>query len=37
MLSEFDEMPVENRSAIARQFIQKILLWDDKIEIVWKF
>ncbi len=37
MLSEFDEMPIENRSVIARQFIQKILLWDDKIEIVWKF
>lgn len=37
LLSEFDEMPVENRSVIARQFIQKILLWDDKIEIVWKF
>lgn len=37
LLSEFDEMPIENRSVIARQFIQKILLWDDKIEIVWKF
>lgn len=37
LLAEFDEMPVENRSTIARQFIQKILLWDDKIEIVWKF
>lgn len=37
LLSEFDEMPVENRSVIARQFIHKILLWDDKIEIVWKF
>ena len=37
LLSEFDEMPIEPRSVIARQFIQKILLWDDKIEIVWKF
>ena len=37
LLSEFDDMPIENRSVIARQFIQKILLWDDKIEIVWKF
>lgn len=37
LLAEFDEMPVENRSTIARQFIQKILLWNDKIEIVWKF
>lgn len=37
LLSEFGEMPIESRSAIARQFIQKILLCDDKIEIVWKF
>ena len=29
--------PVESRNAIAKQFIHKILLWDDKIEIVWRF
>ncbi len=37
LLDEFDRMPVGSRNAIARQFIQKILLWDDKIEIVWRF
>lgn len=37
LLSEFDQMPIESRNAIAKQFIQKILLWDDKIEIVWRF
>lgn len=37
LLSEFDAMPVESRNAIAKQFIHKILLWDDKIEIVWRF
>lgn len=37
LLSEFDEMPIESRNAIARQFILKILLWEDKLEIVWRF
>ena len=37
LLSEFDQMPIESRNAIAKQFIHKILLWDDRIEIVWRF
>lgn len=37
LIDEFPEMPLETKREIARQFIVKILLWEDKIEIVWKF
>lgn len=37
LIDEFPEMPLEIKREIARQFIVKILLWEDKIEIVWKF
>ena len=37
LLDEFDEMPIDSKNAIAKQFIEKILLRDDRIEIVWKF
>ena len=37
LIDEFSEMPLETKREIARQFIVKILLWEDKIEIVWKF
>lgn len=37
LLSEFDEMPITTRNAIAKQFIEKILLRDNEIEIIWKF
>lgn len=37
LINEFPEMPLETKREIARQFIVKILLWEDKIEIVWKF
>lgn len=37
LLDEFDDMPVESKRVIASQFINKIILWEDKIEIQWKF
>ncbi|MDE7363229.1 MAG: recombinase family protein [Oscillospiraceae bacterium] len=37
LIDEFPNMPLETKREIARQFIVKILLWKDKIEIVWKF
>ena len=37
LIDEFPEMPLGTKREIARQFIAKILLWEDKIEIVWKF
>ncbi len=37
LLNEFDDMPVESKQVIASQFISRILLWEDKIEIQWKF
>lgn len=37
LLSEFDSMLIPTRNAIAGIFIQKILLWDNAIEIIWKF
>ena len=37
LLNEFDDMPVESKRVIASQFISRILLWEDKIEIQWKF
>lgn len=37
LLSEFAAMPLEIKRNIAAQFINKIRLWDGKIEIEWKF
>lgn len=37
LLDEFDNMPVESRRVIASQFISKVVLWEDRIEIEWKF
>lgn len=37
LLSEFDEMPIETKNTIAKQFILKILLSENKLEIIWKF
>ena len=37
MLEDFDDMPVEVRNSIARQFIVKVLLFEERIEIVWRF
>lgn len=37
LLNEFDDMPVESKHVIASQFINKILLWENKINIDWKF
>lgn len=37
LIGEFSEMPLETKREIARQLIVKIMLWEDKIEIVWKF
>lgn len=37
LLDKFPEMPVEVRRQIAGQFIAKVLMWEDKLEIQWKF
>ncbi len=37
LLDKFPEMPIDTQREIARQFIFKILIWEGKIEIVWKF
>lgn len=37
LLEDFSDMPLDIRREIARQFIVKVLLWEDRIEIVWKF
>ena len=37
LLDSFAEMPLETRRDIAGQFIGKVLLWEDRIEIQWKF
>jgi len=37
LLDEFEEMPIESKHIIATQFINKILLFEGKIEIEWKF
>lgn len=36
LLDEFTVMPLDIKQRIARQFIAKVLLWERKIEIVWK-
>lgn len=37
LLDSFAELPVDVRRRIAGEFIAKVLLWEDKIEIQWKF
>ncbi len=37
LLDNFSNMPLDIKREIARQFIVKVLLWEDRIEIVWKF
>ena len=37
LLDEFPEMPVEVKRQIAGQFISKVLMWEDRLEIQWKF
>lgn len=37
LLDEFPEMPTEVRRQIAGQFIAKVLMWEDRLEIQWKF
>ena len=37
MLDGFAEMPVSVQRQIAGEFIKKILLWEDRVEIQWKF
>ena len=37
LLNEFDDMPVESRHVIASQFINRINLSENEIQIEWKF
>lgn len=37
LLDRFDEIPTESKRVIASQFITKILLWEDRMEIEWRF
>ena len=37
LLDEFPEMPINVKRQIASEFISKILIWEDRIEIQWKF
>lgn len=37
LLDRFAEMPVSVQRQIAGEFIRKILLWEDRVEIQWKF
>lgn len=37
MLDSFAQMPVNVQRQIAGEFIKKVLLWEDKVEIQWKF
>lgn len=37
LLDKFPEMPVEVKRQIAEQFIAKVLMWEDRLEIQWKF
>ena len=37
LLDKFPEMPVEVRRQIAGQFISQVLMWEDRLEIQWKF
>lgn len=37
LLDEFPEMPTEVKRQIAGEFIAKVLMWEDRLEIQWKF
>lgn len=37
LLDEFPEMPTDVKRQIAGQFIAKVLMWEDHLEIQWKF
>lgn len=37
LLDEFPEMPIDVKRQIASEFISRILIWEDRIEIQWKF
>ncbi len=37
MLDDFHTLPINTQREIAKQFIVKVLLWEDRIEIEWKF
>ena len=37
MLDKFPEMPIDIQRQIAGEFINKVLIWEDKLEIRWKF
>lgn len=37
LLDRFPEMPVDVRRQIAEQFISKVLMWEDRLEIQWRF
>ncbi len=37
LLDEFPVMPVEVKRQIAGEFISKVLMWEDRLEIQWKF
>ena len=37
LLDRFAEMPVNVQRQIAGEFIKKVLLWEDRVEIQWKF
>ena len=36
-LDEFPKMPVEIKRQIAGEFISRVLLWEERLEIQWKF
>ena len=37
LLDDFAEMPVEVKRRIAGEFISRVFLWEERIEIEWKF
>ena len=37
LLDDFPEMPVEVKRRIAGEFISRVFLWEERIEIEWKF
>ena len=37
LLDEFPDMPVDVKRQIAGEFISKVLIWEDRLEIQWKF
>lgn len=37
LLDGFQEMPVSVKRQIAEQFISRVLMWEDRLEIQWRF